>query len=248
MPPITVSWRDCVDILLLASILYQGYRLLLIGSRVWSVLRGFFLLLGLYVVALSFDLQATHWLFNKVAPAALLGLVVIFQPELRAALERMGQGNNQQKLSGNPVQEIISAIRELASHKKGALIAIQSRNDLSEYGKVGSVIGSPVSSALLLTIFDSRGPLHDGGVIIRGDVITHAGAIFPLSERSHGNGLSVKHGTRHRAGLGLTEHSDALTIMVSEERGTVSLALDGVLRSDIAPAEVVKALREVYGL
>lgn len=241
-----IDWRDSVDIVLIAGLLYQSYKFF-VGSRAGNVLRGLLLLLILYGLAFYFDLRATRWIFERTAPFGLFALLVIFQPELRAALERFGQSGNQPSISGNPVQEIISAVHELASHKKGALIAIQVRHDLSEYGTAGSIIGSPISSALLLTIFDSKGPLHDGGVILQGDVISHAGAIFPLSDRDRGNGLSVKHGTRHRAGLGLAEHTDALVIIVSEERGTVSLAQAGVLRSDIAPSEVVKALREVYG-
>jgi diadenylate cyclase len=240
----TFRLLDLLDILIIAVVLYQVYKFL-IDSRAWNVLRGLAAILALWLLATQLDLQATRWIFNRAAPAAFLAVVVVFQPELRAALERVGRGRMGRAVSGDPVQEIMTAVRELATQRRGALIAIEGRTPLAEYGQMGSKLGSPVSAALLQTIFDSKGPLHDGGVLIKDDVITYAGAIFPLSDKH--DGWSVKHGTRHRAALGLSEVTDALVIVVSEERGTVSYARGGVLRSDIAPADVLKALREVYG-
>jgi diadenylate cyclase len=239
----TVRALDLIDILLIAALLYQVYKLL-VGSRAWNVARGVAALLGLWFVANQLDLAATTWLFEKAAPVAFLAIVVVFQPELRAALERVGRGRGTRSVGGDPVQEIMSAVRELATQRRGALIAVERRTPLKEYGETGTPIGAPVTSALLQTIFGSKGPLHDGAVIIRDDLITHAGAIFPLSDKHEG--WSIKHGTRHRAALGLSEVTDALIIVVSEERGTVSLAQGGVLKSDIAPADVLAALREVY--
>src|SRR5690606_26226158 len=115
---------------------------------------------------------------------------------------------------------------------------------LKEYSETGTPIGAPVTAALLQTIFASKGPLHDGGVVIKEDLVSHAGAIFPLSDRH--DGWSLKHGTRHRAALGLSEVTDAIVIVVSEERGTVSVARGGVLNTDIAPAEVLSTLQEAY--
>lgn len=244
MPPLA-SFRalDVLDILIIAAFFYQGYKLL-IGSRAWNVLRGLAALIGLWFVAVQIDLQATRWLFDRVAPVGFIALVIVFQPELRAALERVGRGGFGRAPGGDPVQEIMAAVRELAGQRKGALIAIARRTPLKEIGESGTELRSPVSSALLHTIFASAGPLHDGGVIVQGDLIVWAGAIFPLSELQEG--WNARLGTRHRAALGLAENSDALVIVVSEERGTVSLARDGVLRADIAPAEVLRALREVY--
>lgn len=234
---------DLLDILILAALLYHVYKFL-IDSRAWNVLRGLAAILALWLLAAQLDLGATRWLFERAAPAAFLAVVVVFQPELRAALERVGRGRVSRAVMSDPVPEIMTAVRELAAQRKGALIAIEGRVPLSEYGRAGSKLESPVSAALLQTIFDSKGPLHDGGVLVKDDRITHAGAIFPLSEQHEG--WSAKHGTRHRAALGLSEVTDALAIVVSEERGTVSYARGGVLRSDIAPAEVLRALREVY--
>jgi len=235
--------QDIVDILIIAVLLYQAY-VLLIGSRAWNVLRGLLALGALWLVAAQLDLQATKWLFDRLAPVGFIAIVVVFQPELRAALERVGRGRLSRSTHGGPVQEIMSAVRELATQRRGALIAVERRTPLREYGESGTSIGAPVTSALLQTIFASKGPLHDGGVIVRDDTVTHAGAIFPLSDRHEG--WSVKHGTRHRAALGLSETTDALVVVVSEERGTVSIARGGELTSDIAPADVLKALREVY--
>lgn len=240
----TFRLLDLIDILIIAAFLYQGYQLL-IGSRAWNVLRGLAALLGLWFLASQAGLEATKWAFDRIAPVGFIALVVVFQPELRAALERVGRGRLTRASTSDPVQEIMTAARDLASQKRGALIAIEQRTPLKEYGRNGTEINAPVSAALLSTIFASQGPLHDGGVIIREDTVVYAGAIFPLSERHEG--WSVKHGTRHRAALGLSELSDALVMVVSEERGTVSLARDGILRSDIAPADVLKALREAYG-
>ena len=240
----SIRLLDLVDILIIAVFLYQGYQLL-IGSRAWNVLRGLAALIGLWFLATQIGLEATKWVFDSVAPVFFLALVVVFQPELRAALERVGRGRLNRAAAGDPVQEIMTAVRELAAQRRGALIAIEQRTPLKEYGRNGTELNSPVTAALLHTIFASHGPLHDGGVIIREEVLAFAGAIFPLSERHEG--WSAKHGTRHRAALGLSEITDALVMVVSEERGTVSLARDGILRSDMAPADVLKALREAYG-
>lgn len=239
----SLTLLDILDILIITVVIYQVYKLF-VDSRAWNVLRGLGAILLLGLIATQLDLSATRWLFNRVAPVAFFAVVVVFQPELRAALERVGRGRGSRTISEDPVPEIMSAVRDLAARRRGALIAIEGKVPLAEYGQVGSKLGSPVSTALLQTIFESQGPLHDGGVLIRDDTITHAGAIFPLSDSLEG--LAAKHGTRHRAALGLSEATDALAIVVSEERGTVSYARGGVLRGDIAPAEVLKVLREAY--
>ncbi len=236
-------FQDAADIVIISVLLYQGYTLL-INSRAWNVMRGLLALSVLWFLAAQLRLEATKWIFDRVAPVGFIALVVVFQPELRAALERVGRGRLATSTRGDPVQEIMSAVRELASQRRGALIAIQRRTPLREYGESGTALGAPVTSALLQTIFASKGPLHDGGVIVQEATVSYAGAIFPLSDRHEG--WSVKHGTRHRAALGLSEISDALVVVVSEERGTVSIARDGELISDIAPADVLKALRDVY--
>ncbi len=233
-----------VDILLISILLYQGYKLL-IGSRAWNVFRGLAAMAGLWFVATQFQLQATKWLFDRVAPVGFIAIVVVFQPELRAALERVGRGRFNRGSGSDPVEEIMVAVRELANARTGALLAIEGRTPIREYGSAGTELNAPVTSALLQTLFESKGPLHDGAVIIKDDVVTHAGSVFPLSDKHEG--WSLRHGTRHRAALGLSEVSDALVVVISEEHGTVSIAQAGVLRTDITPTEVSKAIREVYG-
>lgn len=234
---------DAVDVAVLAALLYQGYTLLL-GSRAWNVLRGLAALAGLWVVASLLGLQGVKWVFDRVAVVGIVALVVVFQPELRAALERVGRGRTQRAVAGDPVKEVMSAVRDLAARRVGALIAVERGTPLGEYGQHGTRLETPVRSELLETLFDSRGPLHDGAAIVRGDQLVWAGAIFPLSERQEGWASEL--GTRHRAALGLAEVSDALVVVVSEERGTVSLARDGLLTTDVAPSDLVKALREAY--
>lgn len=242
---------DVVDIFIIAYLLYQGYKFL-VDSRAWQVLRGTVLLGVLWLIAVQFHLEATSWLFRRATPVALIAMVVIFQPELRAALERVGQGRYFGRTAMRPsegrvvVEAIMDAMNELSRSRKGALIAIERHMPLTQYGLVGSALDSPVSAPLLQTIFDSKGPLHDGAVLIRGNTITHAGAIFPVS--SSMDGLKAKHGTRHRAALGLSEVTDALVLVVSEERGTVSYAYGGVMYGDVAPTEVRSALREVFNV
>jgi diadenylate cyclase len=235
---------DAVDVAILAALLYQGYKLLL-GSRAWNVLRGLTALAVLWLAASAIGLDGTKWVFDRLAPVGILALVVVFQPELRAALERVGRGPAQRAVAGDPVKEIMAAVRDLAARKVGALIAIERATPLGEYGQQGMALATPVRAELIQTLFDSHGPLHDGGLIVRGDQIAWAGAIFPLSEQQEG--WEAQLGTRHRAAMGLTEVSDALVIAVSEERGTVSLARDARLTTDVAPSDLVKALREAYG-
>ena len=237
---------DVIDVLVLTTLIYQAYALL-IGSRAWNVFRGMAALIGLWFLATQLGLDATGAVFDRVAPVAFLGVVVVFQPELRAALERFGRGRQRPGAGADPVQELMTAVRELAAQRVGALIAIERTTPLREYGRPGAPVGAPVTAALLQTLFASRGPLHDGAVIVNEDTISHAGAIFPLSDREPAEGFAAKLGTRHRAALGLSEVSDALVLVVSEERGTVSVAQDGELRVDIAPAAVQAALRKVYG-
>lgn len=243
MPAVQFRLLDILDITLITVLLYQSYKLL-VGSRAWNVVRGLVAVAIIWFFASRLQLRATDWLFSNLAPVAFLGLVIVFQPELRAALERVGRGRRDRVMQGDPVQEIMNAVRELATQRRGALIAVEHQTPLQEYGQGATKLNAPVTGALLQTIFDSRGPLHDGGVIIKNDSICFAGAIFPLSDKHEG--WSVQHGTRHRAALGLSEVTDAIIIVVSEERGTVSLARNGELKTDIAPADVLKALREVY--
>ncbi len=235
---------DAIDVAVLAVLLYQAY-VLLVGSRAWNVLRGLVALGLLWLVASSIGLEGTKWVFDRVAPVGILALVVVFQPELRAALERVGRGRSKRSVRGDPVKEIMAAVRNLTARRVGALIVIERSTPLGEYGQHGLELDTPVRAELIETLFDSGGPLHDGAVIVRGNDVVYAGAILPLSQSQ--GALTANLGTRHRAGLGLAELSDALIVILSEERGTVSLARDGTITTDVAPSDVVKALRDTYG-
>lgn len=235
------GFADLLDIIIISVLLYQLYQLLL-GSRAWNVLRGLLALGGLWFISFSFGFSATRWIFESLAPVAFLAVVVIFQPELRAVLERVGRGRGARGVVSDPAQEIMMAVRELANTRTGALIAIERQTPLKDIAESGVHLGAPVSGALLHTIFASRGPLHDGGVIIKNGYVSSAGSIFPLTKQT--DGWSVAYGTRHRAGVGLSEMSDALVIIVSEERGQVSIANAGELHVNVPPADLTTALKE----
>lgn len=235
---------DAIDVALLAVLVYQGYALL-VGSRAWNVVRGLVAVAGLWGVARAANLEGTAWLFERLAPVGLLALVIVFQPELRAALERVGRGRGRRAVDGDPVQELMTAIRELAAKRVGALVVLERTTPLGEFATRGVALETPVRAELLQTLFDSKGPLHDGAVLIRGDAIVAAGVILPLSQETQRFDRTL--GTRHRAALGVSEVSDAWVVVVSEERGTVSVARDGHLETDVAPSDLLTSLRSVYG-
>jgi diadenylate cyclase len=241
---VNFSLLDLLDVLVIATLVYQAY-VLLIGSRAWNVFRGLATLALLWFLASQLGLDATSAMFDRLAPVAFLAVVVVFQPELRSALERFGRVRRR-KEGGDPAQEIMAAVRELAQQRTGALIVIARSTPLDEYGRAGQALVTPVTSALITTIFASRGPLHDGAILVKDDHVAYVGAILPLSDRDRDDGFAARLGTRHRAALGLAEISDAVVIVVSEERGTVSVARDGHLRVDIAPGAVQATLKEAF--
>ena len=227
------GWGDVVEILIVAFLLYR-ILLLLHRTRALQVLLGVGLLAGFYGLAraLQFDLirMMLEFLFQYGAIAAL----VIFQPELRSALARLGQSRMIRFFSRMEehefVEELLEGVDQLTRSKTGALIAIQGEVDLNEYARTGSPLKAEVSADLMVTIFTPLSPLHDGAVIIAGDQIRAAGAILPLTQTP----LSDRSlGTRHRAALGLSEETDALIIVVSEETARISVAYGGRLEVDV---------------
>lgn len=227
------GWGDVVEILIVAFLCYR-ILLLLQRTRALQVLLGVGLVTGFYGLArlLQFDLIRTmlEFLFQYGAIAAL----VVFQPELRSALARLGQSRMIRFFSRMEehefVEELLDGVDQLSRSKTGALIAIEGQVDLEEYARTGSRMRAQVSADLLATIFTPLSPLHDGAVIISGDQIRAAGAILPLTQTP----LSDRSlGTRHRAALGLSEETDAVVIVVSEETARVSVAYGGRLEVDL---------------
>ncbi|MFN3265929.1 MAG: diadenylate cyclase CdaA [Deinococcales bacterium] len=236
------TFLDLLDILLVAILLYQAYRLMA-DSKTLNLVRGLVVFgLALYAARLL-GLTALHAILERVAAIGLFALIVIFQPELRAVLERVGRPrqaeDTPQVVSLN---EIARAIEWLSERKVGALVALERQTPLGDYANSGIKLDAEVSSGLLETIFARNTPLHDGGVIVQHGRIRAAGCLFPLQSDSHG--VQRLYGTRHRAALGLSEQTDALVIVVSEERGSVRLAEGGVLSPDLTVLELRERLRQ----
>ena len=232
---ITVS--DVVEIIIIAIMVY-GILAWIKNSRAWALLRGLVLIFVFIVFCEIFKLDTLLWLIGKIATVATMALIVIFQPELRKALERLGSheflGNlfpdddaSGKGFSEKTVNEIVKASFEMGKVKTGALIVIENGDSLDEIERTGIEINGKVSSQLLINIFEHNTPLHDGAVVIKGNFITAATCYLPLSDNLN---ISKAYGTRHRAALGISEVTDSVTVVVSEETGHVSLVREGKLR------------------
>ncbi|MCS7220633.1 MAG: diadenylate cyclase CdaA [Anaerolineae bacterium] len=224
------NWQSALDVALVASVFYALLRLFRRTQAV-SLLRGVLLVL-LIVSFLSsvLTLTAFEWLVRNSLPAILVSLPVIFQPELRQALERMGRGSmlfrwkERASAAERVTRCVVSAALELSEHRHGALIVLEGDTGLQDYVETGVPVDGLISTQLLLTIFFPNSALHDGAVIVRGDRVVAAGCVLPLSSRLS---VGMPYGTRHRAALGITEQSDALAVVVSEETGIISVARNG---------------------
>jgi diadenylate cyclase len=233
---------DALDILLVTVLLYQGYRLV-VNSRTLNLLRGLVVfLLGLYASRLL-GLSTINFILSQLATVGLFALVVVFQPELRAVLERVGRPSQREDAPQVlALNEIARASERLAERKTGALIALERQTPLGDYAGNGVALDAGVTSLMLETIFARNTPLHDGGVIVQHGRIQAAGCLFPLQQES--SGVRRLYGTRHRAALGLSELSDALIVVVSEERGSIRVAMNGQLSPDLTITELRERLRE----
>ena len=224
-----------VDILIVA---YLFYRILLLirGTRAEQLLRGLLLLLGFSVASRYLHLEVVQWLADKLWTMLFIALPVVFQPELRRGLEQLGRGSffssSLARWTDTEViiQEILDAVNTLARTRTGALIIIERETGIRDFVESGVPVDGVVSSQLLVNIFTPLSPLHDGAVIISDGRLARAACFLPLTDNPH---LSKELGTRHRAGLGITEVSDALALIVSEETGWISVAREGRLSRNL---------------
>lgn len=241
-----------LDILVVTAAFFW-FLLLIQGTRADQVFRGVVLLIvAAYLLSSVLNLTLLTWMLQRSVPALLFAIPVIFQPELRRALEQLGRtsrivGHPLSTLTvprtGHTVNAIVDACEHLASERVGALIAVERRTGLQDYARTGVRLDSPVSDDLLVYIFMPNSPLHDGAVIVRGDRIVAAACVLPLSDNfPAGDAL----GTRHRAALGLSEVTDALAVVVSEETGKISLASNGRLITGMAPERLRRVLNAFY--
>lgn len=251
-----VSVIDILEIVILAFVIYH-VALWIKNTRAWMLLKGIIVLLACYVIAYILRMNVIVWIFERTISIGITALMIVFQPELRRALEELGQKkivstlipfddtrNQNERFSERSINEIVKATVEMAKAKTGALIIMEKDIDLSEYERTGIELDSTISSQLLVNIFEHNTPLHDGAVIIRGDRIVSATCYLPLSDNM---GLSKELGTRHRAGVGISEVTDSLTIIVSEETGRISVAVGGKLLRNIDGDLLRKKLTEMQG-
>ncbi len=237
----TVQWRDVIEILIIAFLLYYILAWMK-NTRAWSLLKGIIVIALFLVVASILQLDTIIWIAKNVVNYAIIALLIVLQPELRKGLENLGRKNilgdllsntgmhvvDYENVSEDTIAELVKACTEMGKARTGALIVIQRSEVLSEYETTGISIDGKVTSGLLINIFEKNTPLHDGAVIIVGNRVTAATCYLPLSDSLE---LSKDLGTRHRAGVGVSEKTDAVIIIVSEETGRISIAIDGKIES-----------------
>lgn len=246
LPKITTT--DIVEIIIIAFLFY--YMLVWIkNTRAWVLLKGLLVILLFVLVAAVFQMNTIIWIAKNTLNILLIALVIIFQPEMRKALENLGRKNilaslfpfdfskgETGKFSDRTITELVKACYEMGKVKTGALIVVEDEIVLSEYERTGIAVDGILTSQLLINIFEKNTPLHDGAVIVRGDRVVSATCYLPLTDSLS---ISKDLGTRHRAAVGISEVSDSLTIVVSEETGRVSIALGGELYRNV-DAEFLK--------
>lgn len=243
-----VSTTDVIEIIIITVLFY--YMLVWIkDTRAWMLLKGILVILGFVLFAAIFQMNTIIWIAEKTVSVALIALVVIFQPEMRKALENLGRRNilasifnfefskgMNGKFTDKTITELVKACYEMGKVKTGALIVVEDEILLTEYERTGIAVDGILTSQLLINIFEKNTPLHDGAVIVRGDRVVSATCYLPLTDSLS---ISKDLGTRHRAAVGISEVSDSLTIVVSEETGKVSIALGGELYRNV-DAEFLK--------
>lgn len=249
MPKITLT--DILEIIILSFFLYH-FILWIKKTRAWTLLKGLLILILFMCFATIMNLNTMLWIFKNAINVGIIAVIILFQPELRRALEELGRKNiisdvliredktlKQGRLNDYTIQQIVAATTTMSKNKTGALIVIEQEVALGEYENTGINIDSAISKQLILNIFEHNTPLHDGAMIIRDNRILAATCYLPLTNRLD---LNKELGTRHRAALGVSEVSDSLTIIVSEETGMISTATSGVLNKNIDPETLKQQL------
>ena len=247
-----VSSVGITDVLDIAIITFLVYKLLgfLRETRAEQLAKGLLLLVVATVLSKWMHLYTLHWLLSGLISAGLVAIVVIFQPELRRALEYLGRsritnifGEVDKEEAKRIVGQFVEAVDSMSASRTGALIVIEREISLNDIVETGTVIDSQITAQMIGTIFYEGTPLHDGAVIVRGDKLYAAGCVLPLTQNKE---LNKELGTRHRAGIGITENSDALVIIVSEETGIISIAQNGKLTRFLDGKTIEKKLLNLY--
>ncbi|RDW14984.1 diadenylate cyclase CdaA [Oceanobacillus chungangensis] len=228
--------RICIDIALVWYVLYK-LIMLIKGTKAIQLLKGIAVVLAVWGISIFLDLQTIRYLSNQIILWGFLAIIILFQPELRRALEQLGRGNlfsrttrSEEEIITKKIEAIIESCKYMAKRRIGALISIEGETGIGEYAETGIELEGNLTHQLLTNIFTPNTPLHDGAVIIKGQRILAAACYLPLSESPF---ISKELGTRHRAAMGISEVTDALTIVVSEETGAISCTKNGELHRDI---------------
>ena len=241
-----IRWQDILDILLVAIILYS-VLLIIKGTRALKILIGLMILLIGFLLSGYVGLYTIDWLIQSLWAQIVLALVILFQPEIRRTLAKMGEARFFPSLTSaeelRSLEEIVRAAVALANRKIGALFVIEREKILEDFIEVGTPLDAKVSHELLLSIFHPTSPIHDGAVVIRGNRIIAAGCFLPLSLSA---AISRTYGTRHRAGIGLSEETDAIVIIISEETGAISTAVGGKLEKNVDMGSLRDFLTETF--
>lgn len=233
---VSVRWEDIVEILIISFLVYQIMTWIK-NTKAWFLMKGIGIILIFILLAIIFEMNTILWIVENVLSIAVIAVVVVLQPELRRALEELGRKKffaslmpfdkvQTERFSDKTVNDLVKASFEMGKVKTGALMVIEQNVKLTEYERTGIEVDGLISSQLLINIFEHNTPLHDGAVIIRGNRVVSATCYLPLSDNME---ISKELGTRHRAGVGISEVTDALTVIVSEETGHISVTYEGKL-------------------
>ncbi len=251
MPSINII--DIIEIIIIAFVVYHVI-IWIKDTRAWVLMKGIIVLFVVWLIAVIFGMNVLLWIFENAMVIGITALVIIFQPEFRNALEQLGRKSfssitlfdetkaKNERYSDRSVQGVVKAVYEMAKVKTGALIVVEKDIQCREFERTGIPIDAEISSQLLVNIFEHNTPLHDGAVILRENRVVSATCYLPLSDNQE---LSKELGTRHRAALGVSEVSDSMTIIVSEETGAVSVARDGKLDRDVDADTLTKMLQRI---
>lgn len=248
----SIGITDVLDILIVAYIIYKVIFWIK-ETRAWVLFKGILVIFAFAAVAALLKLHTIIFVLSNTINMGIIALLIVFQPEMRKALEQLGKGKifsyftrgedaGDEKAAARTVNEIVKAADKMGAAKTGALILMEQEVPLGDLERTGIPIDAIVSSQLLINIFEHNTPLHDGAVIVRGDRVVAATCYLPLTDNLS---LSKNLGTRHRAGVGISEISDSLTIIVSEETGNVSYAMNGILHTGVSPSELREQLYQV---
>lgn len=236
--------RPLIDVVLITIILYQIYKILL-QTKTIHLVKGILSLIILYLFALVLKIDTVLWVMNNLTQVLMIAIVVVFQPELRKIFTRIGVSglfNIRGRVTSNTIDSAVSAAQVLADRRRGALIVFSRSMNLKNIVETGTTINADVTASLIISLFEYDTPLHDGAIVIGGSKMVAAGCFLPLSKQEN---IKQSFGTRHRAALGLSEESDAIVLIASEETGALSIAYESNIYYNLPPQEITYLINKI---